>query len=62
MTIKSNRESVTKPIFKVKPGFKKFTPYLCVRDCGNHYIIAGYSSYTRIEKETMEIIHDVEDV
>ena len=32
-----------------------------VRDCGNHYIYAGYSSYYRIEKDSLEITADVED-
>lgn len=33
-----------------------------VRDCGDHYIYAGYSKYYRIDKETHEITADVEDV
>lgn len=32
-----------------------------VRDCGDHYIYAGYSSYTRIDKETLQETDDVED-
>lgn len=32
-----------------------------VRDCGDHYIYAGYSKYYRIDKETLEITADVED-
>ena len=33
-----------------------------VRDCGDHYIYAGYSKYYRINKDTLEIIADVEDI
>ena len=33
-----------------------------VRDCGDHYIYAGYSKYYRIDKDTLEIIADVEDI
>lgn len=33
-----------------------------VRDCGDHYIYAGYSQYYRIDKDTLEITADVEDM
>ena len=33
-----------------------------VRDCGNYYIYAGHSSYTRIDKKTHEITRDVDDI
>lgn len=46
--------------FRVVRG--RFTPYMGVRDCGDHYIKANYSSYDRIDKKTLEIIRDVEDV
>lgn len=39
----------------------KFTPYYSIRDCGDHYIKANYSTYDRIDKETLEITRDVED-
>lgn len=39
----------------------KFTPYMGIRDCGDHYIKANYSSYDRIDKKTFEIVRDVED-
>ncbi|MCM1124594.1 MAG: hypothetical protein NC416_18620 [Eubacterium sp.] len=39
----------------------KFTPYGGIRDCGDHYIKANYSSYDRIDKKTLEIEKDVED-
>jgi len=45
--------------FRVIKG--KFTPYCAVRDCGDHYIKANHSSYTRIEKGTMRVTSDVED-
>lgn len=38
-----------------------WTRYGTVRDCGNHYIVAGYSSYTRIDKGTFEVTKDVDD-
>ena len=39
----------------------KYTPYMSVRDCGDHYIKANYSSYDWIDKKTLLVIHDVED-
>lgn len=38
-----------------------WTRYGTVRDCGDHYIYAGYSQFYRIDKETLEITEDVED-
>lgn len=38
-----------------------WTRYMSVRDCGDHYIYAGYSEYYRIDKKTLEITEDVED-
>ena len=38
-----------------------FTPYGAIRDCGDHYIKANHSSYTRIDKGTMKVTKDVED-
>lgn len=35
-------------------------PYEC-RDCGDHFIIARYDRYDRIDKKTLEIIKDVSD-
>lgn len=40
----------------------RFTPYGMCRDCGDHYIIARWSRYDRIDKETLEITFDVEDI
>lgn len=40
----------------------KWTPYETVRDCGDHFILARYSSYARIDKATLEITYDVEDI
>ena len=39
----------------------RFTAYGMCRDCGNHYIIARWARYDRIEKDTLEITYDVED-
>ncbi len=38
-----------------------YTAYGMCRDCGDHYIIARYSRYDRIDKDTLEITKDVED-
>lgn len=48
-------------IVKMKRGYKGFTPAGCARDCGNHYIIARYSRYDSVDKNTLEIAKDVED-
>lgn len=49
-------------VFKtVGRGKKHFTPYGMCRDCGDHYIIARWSRYDRIDKATLEIERDVED-
>lgn len=40
----------------------KRTPYGYVRDCGDHYIKAQYSRYDRIDKNTLEITKDVDDM
>lgn len=45
----------------MKPGHKGFTPYGCARDCGDHYILAQYAEYVRIDKKTGEKTYDVED-
>lgn len=39
----------------------KYTPQFQVRDCGTHYIKANYSTFDWIDKNTFEIIRDVED-
>lgn len=56
ITIGDECESTTYVVFK---GRK--TPYMTVRDCGDHYIFAGYSQYYRIGKDTLQITDDVED-
>ena len=38
-----------------------WTPYGCMRDCVDHYIIARHSRYDRISKDFAEIVMDVED-
>ena len=42
----------------VKGGW---TPHGCARDCGDHYIVARYSRYDRIDKDTFKVTQDVED-
>lgn len=39
----------------------RWTPYGCIRDCGDHYIEALYSSYRWISKDFQTIKEDVED-
>lgn len=39
-----------------------WTRYGTIRDCGKYYIKANYSSYSRIDKETLEVTNDVEDI
>jgi len=53
-------EYATETTFVVFKG--RWTRYKTVRDCGDHYIYAGYSSHIRIEKDTLEITFDVDDV
>lgn len=38
-----------------------WTPFGCARDCGDHYILARYSRYDRIDKDTFKVTEDVED-
>lgn len=38
-----------------------YTPYMTARDCGDHYILARFDRYDRIQKDTSLIIFDVED-
>lgn len=38
-----------------------WTAFGMCRDCGDHYIIARYSQYDRVDKETLKITFDVED-
>ena len=38
-----------------------WTPSGCARDCGDHYIVARYSQYDRIDKATLQITKDVAD-
>lgn len=45
--------------FRVLRG--KYTPQFEVRDCGDHYIKANYRTYDWINKNTFEIMRDVED-
>ena len=38
-----------------------WTRYQSVRDCGDHYILARYASYDRVDKGTLKLTRDVED-
>lgn len=40
----------------------RWTPYGCIRDCGDHYIEAQIDRYSRISKDLQTITDDVEDV
>lgn len=46
-------------VLKMKPGYSGWTPTGCARDCGDHYIIARYSSYDSVDKATMRVTKDV---
>ena len=48
-------------LVKMKPGCKGWTPYGTARDCGDHYIIARYDRYDKIDKHTHTMTKDVED-
>lgn len=39
----------------------RYTPSLCARDCGDHFIVARYDRYDSVNKETFAINRDVED-
>lgn len=39
----------------------EWTPYLTARDCGDHYIVARFDRYDRIEKDNLKVTRDVED-
>jgi hypothetical protein len=54
-------ETVTRIIVRMKRGFKGWTPSGCARDCGDHYIVARYCQYDRVDKDTMNVTKDVED-
>lgn len=56
LTIDYGNESCEYVVFK-----GSWTRYGTIRDCGDHYIMAGYSRYDRIDKDTLEITEDVED-
>lgn len=52
----SDNHSQTTVVFK-----GSWTPYGCIRDCGDHYIKALYSSYRWISKDLQATREDVED-
>lgn len=49
-------------VFRHTGNGRKYTPYGMCRDCGTHYIIARWSRYDRIEKGTLKITYDTEDI
>ena len=52
---------ISRVILKMKPGHKGWTPYMTARDCGDHYIVARYDRYDRVDKKTLTITKDVDD-
>ena len=56
LTMGDENRTTTYVVFK-----GSWTRYDTVRDCGDHYIYAGYSQHYRIDKDTLEITEDVED-
>lgn len=52
-------DQMSKTTYVVFKG--RHTPYMGVRDCGDHYIKAGYDRYDRIDKGTLKITKDVHD-
>ena len=58
-TLKEEYEDGTSTTYVVFEG--SWTRSGTVRDCGDHYIIARYSRFDRIDKGTLNIIKDVYD-
>lgn len=48
-------------VFRAKIETCEVTPYTMCRDCGDHYIIARWNRYDRIEKISLKYTVDVED-
>ena len=59
--LREDGTKISRLILKMKPGQKGWTPTHCARDCGDHYIIARYDRYDRIDKGTFAMTKDVED-
>lgn len=57
----NNGDCFIRIILKMKPGHRGWTPFGAARDCGDHYIIARYSRYDRVDKKTLKVTIDVED-
>lgn len=55
------REAGATTYVVMKSKGKRWTPYGMCRDCGDHYIIARWSRYDRIDKKTFKRTVDVED-
>lgn len=56
------RDSGSTTYVVMKATGRRFTPYQMCRDCGDHYIIAKWDKYIRIDKGTMKKTVDVEDI
>ena len=50
------KEEITYVVFK-----GKYTRYGTCRDCGDHYIIAWYSQFVRVDKGTLLVTYYSED-
>ena len=57
LTLGDENQNCTYVVFK-----GRYTRYDTVRDCGDHYIKAQYSRFDRIDKGSLLITCDVEDV
>lgn len=49
-------------VMKATGNLTAWTPYQMCRDCGDHYIIAKLCRYDRIDKGTLKVTRDVEDI
>lgn len=54
-------DTITRVIVKAKNRAGCWTPFGTARDCGKYYIIAKYSRYVKIDKETLQILDDDAD-
>lgn len=53
------KDELIRTLYVLKGGY---TPKFQVRDCGDHYIKANWSTFDYINKNTLEVIRDVEDL
>jgi len=59
--LREDGAKITRLIVNMKPGCKGWTPSGCARNCGDHYIIARYDRYDRIDIHTHTLTEDIED-